>query len=124
MITKPRSVGDGSSGGSGGGGGDLSETLNSSVFYLPQKPYNVLGTLQDQLTYPEQSTERTAQLSRPELHNLLAQVDLQYLLDRPGVLTDETNWEEAISLGEKQRLAIARLLFHRPQFAILDECTR
>ena len=27
--------------------------LNQAVFYLPQKPYNVLGTLRAQLLYPE-----------------------------------------------------------------------
>merc|ERR1719316_1500644 len=27
--------------------------LHEEVFYLPQKPYNVLGTLVDQLTYPD-----------------------------------------------------------------------
>merc|ERR1711988_1709306 len=27
-------------------------SLAKDVFYLPQKPYNVLGTLADQLTYP------------------------------------------------------------------------
>ena len=34
-----------------------------------------------------------------------------------------TAWEETLSLGEQQRLCMARLFFSRPALAILDECT-
>ena len=49
----------------------------------PQKPYNVLGTLADQMTYPD---EHAGELSREALFEVLEQVDLTYLLDREGVM--------------------------------------
>ena len=56
------------------------------------------------------------------MHDCLLQVDLGYLVERYAA-ENEVNWEQTLSLGETQRLAIARLLYHRPRFAILDECT-
>eukprot|EP00941_MAST-03F_sp_MAST-3F-sp1_P006281 g6281.t1 len=105
--------------------------LSSSVFYLPQKPYNVLGTLREQLCYPE-TREKAEKMSEELLRELLREVDLEYLLDRQKKQTkktllkkrdDEVNWEQVLSMGEKQRLAMARLFYHRPRFAVLDECT-
>jgi ABC-type uncharacterized transport system fused permease/ATPase subunit len=103
------------------------EGLNTDVFYIPQKPYQVLGTLADQLTYPSaplsEGSDPENGLTEAALRAILDQVNLAYLLDRPGALTEETNWEEELSLGEKQRVAIARLIYRKPEFAILDECT-
>ncbi len=50
-------------------------------------------------------------------------MQIEHLAERENVLTEDTNWHEVLSLGEQQRLAIARLIFHKPAFAILDECT-
>ena len=96
--------------------------LSGDVFYLPQKPYNVIGTLVDQLTYPMPAGEAQG-LSKDYLRDILGQVELAYLTERDDAFTAEINWEDALSLGEKQRLAIARLIHHKPRFAILDECT-
>lgn len=54
------------------------------------------------MTYPAET-----EVPATRLKEVLEQVDLGYLVDRPGVLTEEINWEETLSLGEKQRLAIA-----------------
>lgn len=49
-------------------------------------------------------------------------VDLEYLLERYPP-EKEINWGDELSLGEQQRLGMARLFYHKPKFAILDECT-
>ena len=92
------------------------EDFTDAVFYIPQRAYNVLGTLQEQITYP--STTDAKALTRARLAEILAVVDLAHYIDAPGYLTDEVDWENAISYGERQRLAIARLVYQRPRFAI------
>ena len=57
------------------------------------------------------------------LRELLAEVDLQYLVDREGGPDAVVDWAAQLSLGEQQRLGMARLFYHQPKFAILDECT-
>ena len=80
--------------------------------------------LQDQLTYPANSKQARDAITDPELAALLRMVDLEYLLGRNRRAAGEkVNWESELSLGETQRLAMARLFYHTPTYAILDECT-
>lgn len=48
-------------------------------------------------------------------------MQLSYLLERRGGWGAEENWEDVLSLGEQQRLGMARLLFHAPRFGVLDQ---
>ena len=98
------------------GGGDASEkgASNDAMFYIPQKPYQVVGTLIDQMTYPK--TDAADELTKDRMREILAEVDLEYLLEREGALTDDIIWEDELSLSEKQRLAIARLIFNKPRY--------
>ena len=62
-------------------------------------------------------------IDETRLRQLLREVDLETLVDREGSFGSEVNWGEVLSLGEQQRLGMARLFYHKPRFAILDECT-
>jgi ABC-type uncharacterized transport system fused permease/ATPase subunit len=53
----------------------------------------------------------------------LEQVHLSELLKRKGGLDAVCDWKSSLSGGQAQRLAFSRLLFNRPKYAILDECT-
>lgn len=96
--------------------------LNKEIFYVPQRPYTAVGTLRDQLIYPLTADQEVEPLTHSEMVELLKNVDLEYLLNRYPP-EKEINWGEELSLGEQQRLGMARLFYHKPRFAILDECT-
>lgn len=96
--------------------------LNKEIFYVPQRPYTAVGTLRDQLIYPLTADQEAESLTDSGMVELLKNVDLEYLLDRYPP-EKEINWGDELSLGEQQRLGMARLFYHKPKFAILDECT-
>jgi putative ATP-binding cassette transporter len=101
------------------GTGRLIRPPGKEILFLPQRPYIILGTLREQLLYP--NVDR--QVSDHELSEVLQQVNLQDVLTRVGGFDQEVPWENILSLGEQQRLAFARILVTRPHFVILDEST-
>ncbi|KHN31367.1 ABC transporter D family member 1 [Glycine soja] len=100
----------------------IGSDLNNEIFYVPQRPYTAVGTLRDQLIYPLTEDQEIEPLTDRGMVELLKNVDLEYLLDRYPP-EKEVNWGDELSLGEQQRLGMARLFYHKPKFAILDECT-
>ncbi|CAN0381505.1 unnamed protein product, partial [Ectocarpus sp. 13 AM-2016] len=105
-------------------GGTLSKPPTSRLFYVPQRPYLALGTLRDQVIYPHTRQEVGGRgVTDADLLSVLDSVRLGYVLDREGGWDAVRDWTDVLSGGEKQRLALSRLFYHRPQFAILDECT-
>jgi vitamin B12/bleomycin/antimicrobial peptide transport system ATP-binding/permease protein len=101
------------------GSGKIIRPASNAMLFLPQKPYMILGTLRQQLLYPQTDS----QLPDAELEEALRQVNLGELSEKVGGLDVELSWSDILSLGEQQRLAFARLLLTKPSYAILDEAT-
>jgi putative ATP-binding cassette transporter len=99
--------------------GSVQRPPNSELMFIPQKPYMLLGSLREQLCYP-QPPER---FSDSQLRHALEEVRLPELVSRYPDLGIKEDWPRLLSLGEQQRLAFARLLLNAPRFVVLDEAT-
>lgn len=155
-------------------GGTVTKPPASEFTYIPQRPYLSLGTLRDQIIYPHSRSQmvtraypdsscnvdvpadslvlRSGGVTDSDLLGILKLLDVDSIVEREGGWDTQREWRDALSGGDKQRLAMARLFYHCPkvrqrdnrfsltmrtvrtrtdgralnsttQYAILDECT-
>ena len=83
---------------------------------LPQRPYLPIGSLGAAIAYPAAPDT----ISRTWLVNVLQDVGLLHFAER---LDEVAHWNQQLSLGEQQRLGLARAILHAPDFLLLDEAT-
>mmetsp|Transcript_6849 Transcript_6849/g.12134 ORF Transcript_6849/g.12134 Transcript_6849/m.12134 type:complete len:606 (+) Transcript_6849:378-2195(+) len=106
------------------GSGSIERPTKRNIAFVPQQPYMTLGSLRDQLLYPEQVGTSGLGPDEETLMNILADVGLGHIAAQyENGLDAVSKWSEELSIGEQQRLAFARILVHKPEFCFLDEAT-
>ena len=98
------------------GAGTITVPKNARLMILPQRPYFPIAPLAAAVAYPaEPGTFDAAHVAE-----LVSAVGLPDLASR---IEEEAHWNRLLSLGEQQRLGIARALLHAPDYLFLDEAT-
>ncbi|NSX00816.1 ABC transporter ATP-binding protein/permease [bacterium] len=100
------------------GSGLIKKPSLSKTMFLPQQPYMLLGTLKEQISYPNSKDE----FDLEDIDKVLRRVGLEQLVKDHNV-NEVKDWTRVLSVGEQQRLAFARVLLNEPEFVILDEGT-
>ncbi|KAG6335624.1 hypothetical protein ID866_3460 [Astraeus odoratus] len=101
-------------------GGIVRKPPASDFLLIPQRPYLPLGTLRDQVIYPHSEEQmRTRGVSDADLLSVLAVVRMDGIVEREGGWDVAREWRETLSGGDQQKIAWARLFYHKPKASLI-----
>jgi vitamin B12/bleomycin/antimicrobial peptide transport system ATP-binding/permease protein len=92
------------------------EGFEAQSMFIPQRPYFPNATLRAALAYPDDAGHYTDEA-------LCAALDDALLPQLKTRLNDEDAWDQKLSGGEQQRLAMARVFLKKPRWVFADEAT-
>jgi ATP-binding cassette subfamily D (ALD) long-chain fatty acid import protein len=117
-------------------GGTVRKPPASDFILIPQRPYLSLGTLRDQVIYPHSQEQMKARESLRDFFHIttdgeslegssdndllaiLAVVGMDSVVEREGGWDVTREWREALSGGDQQKIAWARLFYHKPKASL------
>lgn len=102
--------------------GEITRPPLKDIAFLPQRTFLPTGNFRSQLIFPDSEEDMKRKgVTDDELLAMAASLGLSNVIAREGGLDSEKEWNDVYSGGERQRVAFVRILYHRPQFAFLDE---
>lgn len=88
-------------------GGVVRKPKASKIFYIPQRPYLVTGTLRDQIIYPHTLEEMHSRgVGDDDLLEIMNVVQIGAVVEREGGWDSERDWKDVLSGGDKQRVSV------------------
>lgn len=96
--------------------GNIKKPSWDEILFLPEKPYLPPGRLRNVIVPAYLNLE----VSDSEILKELKNMGLESLVRRFGGIRSLKEWDEELSLAEKYKIALIRILFVKPKFLILD----